>query len=276
MIKQLASKDKVAVVRFVPRSTSQVRFCALIPQTETFDENNFQTPPGFNLVFLPFSEDIRKLETVKPQSKVEIERNMVVNAKLLIKSLSIDFDCRNFENPDLQTFFSNLQAIALNENDPEEIDDLLEPDVEGMGKYASVVDNFKDIIWTGAYHDPEVGNAGAAPKLAVSKKKKADDGSDLDAPKTKQVKKTAATKEKYDRTDMDDSDDGARKKKVAGGKKGGKGKDAESDGDDYDFNDGFLVDDNYDSKKKKGSKKTKDDDDDGGDDIVTKLQQGEV
>jgi ATP-dependent DNA helicase 2 subunit 1 len=68
-------KDKIAIVRFVPRATSQVRFCALYPQAESFDEDNFQTPPGFNLVFLPFSEDIRKLETVKPSQKVDIDRS---------------------------------------------------------------------------------------------------------------------------------------------------------------------------------------------------------
>ncbi len=51
-------------------------------------------------------------------------------AKLLIKNLTIDFDARNFENPTIQKFYSGLQALALNEDEPEPVDDLLEPDYE--------------------------------------------------------------------------------------------------------------------------------------------------
>jgi len=40
-------------------------------------------------------------------------------AKLLIKNLNIDFDSRNFQNPTIQKFFSGLQALALNEDEPE-------------------------------------------------------------------------------------------------------------------------------------------------------------
>lgn len=39
-------------------------------------------------------------------------------AKLLVKALSIDFDSRNFENPAIQKFYSNLEAIALGEDEP--------------------------------------------------------------------------------------------------------------------------------------------------------------
>lgn len=53
-------------------------------------------------------------------------------AKLLIKNLTIDFDPRNFENPTIQKFYSGLQALALNEDEPEPVEDLLEPDYEEM------------------------------------------------------------------------------------------------------------------------------------------------
>ena len=49
-------------------------------------------------------------------------------AKLLIRNLTINFNSRNFDNPAIQTFFSGLQALALNEGEPEKIEDLLEPD----------------------------------------------------------------------------------------------------------------------------------------------------
>jgi len=254
LIKQMIAKDRIAIVRFVPRVTSSVRFAALLPQSEAFDEDNFQTPPGFNLVFLPFADDIRKLATVKPDSKPDVDRNQVVNAKLLIKSLSAEFDCRNFENPNLQTFYSNLQAIALNEQEPEDIEDLLLPDEEGMKKYENVVQAFKDSIWEGGYN-PSAG--AAAPKRG---KKKADDE---DSAPTRRGRA-----EKVDRTDMDDYEESkGRSRGGRGGARGGarggrkkRGSDDEDEGpDDYDFNDDFIVDDRPKGNKRGGSKKRNED-----------------
>ena len=59
LIKQMVNKSKVALVKFVPREGTNIRFCALLPQKEAFDEDYFQTPPGFNLIFLPYSDELR-------------------------------------------------------------------------------------------------------------------------------------------------------------------------------------------------------------------------
>lgn len=76
-------------------------------------------------------------------------------AKLLIKNLNIDFDSRNFQNPTIQKFFSGLQALALNEEEPEEVQDDLEPDYEGLRKFAPVIGRFRDVFYDGAKEDPE-------------------------------------------------------------------------------------------------------------------------
>ena len=48
LIKELIRDDKIAIVRFIPRESSMVRFCALVPQEEKIDENDgFQAPSGF-------------------------------------------------------------------------------------------------------------------------------------------------------------------------------------------------------------------------------------
>jgi ATP-dependent DNA helicase 2 subunit 1 len=52
----------IAIVRFLPRVGTQIRFCALLPQMEEYDENHFQTPPGLNLVYLPYADDLRNLD----------------------------------------------------------------------------------------------------------------------------------------------------------------------------------------------------------------------
>ena len=76
-------------------------------------------------------------------------------AKLLIKNLNIDFDSRNFQNPTIQKFFSGLQALALNEDEPEQVQDDLEPDYEGLKKFAPVIGRFRDVFYDGAREDPE-------------------------------------------------------------------------------------------------------------------------
>ena len=72
----------------------------------------------------------------------------ITAAKLLIKTLSKDdLDCRNFENPAIQTFFTRLQEIALTERVMEPVEDLLQPDEEGMLKHArDLIDLFKQAL----------------------------------------------------------------------------------------------------------------------------------
>lgn len=78
-------------------------------------------------------------------------------AKLLIQNLTIQFDSLNFENPTIQKFYAGLQALALNEKEPEPVVDLLEPDYEGISNFKPVFDNFKKVFFNGLDCDPELG-----------------------------------------------------------------------------------------------------------------------
>lgn len=128
LIKKLLQKEQIAIVKIVPRRSSSVRFAALLPQSESFDKDHFQTPAGFNLIFLPYADDMRKPDQIKVENINEPTAVQVNNAKLLVNSLTADIECRNFENPAIQTFYTRLQAIALDEKKPEEVEDLLQPD----------------------------------------------------------------------------------------------------------------------------------------------------
>ena len=143
LIKQLTVKEKVAIVKFIPREGGSIRFCALIAQKESFDEDYFQTPPGFNLIFLPYADDIRsnseifsKMENVKG----EINDDNLNASKAIIRKMNVDFDTRSFENPVIQRFFSTLQALALGENETEYVEDLINPDSEGLKKVLKGLD----------------------------------------------------------------------------------------------------------------------------------------
>jgi ATP-dependent DNA helicase 2 subunit 1 len=53
-------KGKTAICTFVKRDNAFLRYAALIPQKEELDEDGFQLkPPGFNVITLPFADEIR-------------------------------------------------------------------------------------------------------------------------------------------------------------------------------------------------------------------------
>ena len=47
-----------------------------------------------------------------------------------------------------------LQALALNENEPEEFDDLLEPNYEELQKFEPILSKFKQTFFDGLRMDP--------------------------------------------------------------------------------------------------------------------------
>lgn len=120
LTQEMLREDKIAIVRFIPRDNSVVRFCALVPQQEKLDEDGFQTPPGFQLIILPYADDIRDINQIFEAAgfKQEEEKEASVfdqlskdeknTAKLLVKNMYIDFNSRNFENPSLQQFYAGL------------------------------------------------------------------------------------------------------------------------------------------------------------------------
>jgi len=167
LIKQLLAKDKVAIVKFISREGTTVRFCALYPQKELFDEDLFQTPPGFNLLFLPYADDIRSTDEIIKKQNIEAENvnlEQFEAAKKLIKKMNIDFDSRNFENPTLQKHYATLQALALGESEVEKIEDLLRPDPDGLKNLNGVDTLFRKLCFT---------EGGGTKKTEIETKKKA-------------------------------------------------------------------------------------------------------
>ena len=134
LLARLGAQDKVAIMRFVPRSNSAPRFVALIPQQERFDADGVQVaPPGFHLVFLPFSDDLRKL--AKPEEVVRAPTELVDRARRVVEKLELkDFSPSDYENPVLKRHYANLQALALNQDVPEDFADHTLPKVDAMLK----------------------------------------------------------------------------------------------------------------------------------------------
>ena len=164
LIKQMLNKNKCAIVKFISREGSAIKLCALIPQAEKYDEDYFQTPPGFNMIVLPWADDIRSNSDIMAKNPKELPQPSDTQnelAKKIIKKMNISFDCRAFENYELQKFYATLQALALEEENIEPIEDTLQPSEEGLEKVLNGADNeFREAVF---------GNSGGKPEDVMEK-----------------------------------------------------------------------------------------------------------
>ena len=164
LIKQMLNKNKCAIVKFVAREGSVVKFCALFPQIEKYDEDYYQTPPGFNMIVLPWADDLRSNSDIMakyPKVLPEVNEEQFELAKKIIKKMNISFDCRAFENYELQKFYATLQALALDEADIEPVEDTLQPSEEGLEQVLNGLDeDFRKAVF---------GNSGGKPGDVMEK-----------------------------------------------------------------------------------------------------------
>jgi len=123
-----------------------------------YDEENNQTPGGLNLIFLPYADDLRKMDASRftpPTLKTTPQREHILCSKRLINALSFDFDSCAFENPALQSFYSSLQGLALGDKSPSLHEDYLLPDSSSLALYAPLVLAFRELVFEGDYRDPD-------------------------------------------------------------------------------------------------------------------------
>uniref|UniRef100_A0A2K6MM60 Ku70/Ku80 C-terminal arm domain-containing protein n=1 Tax=Rhinopithecus bieti TaxID=61621 RepID=A0A2K6MM60_RHIBE len=130
-------------------------FVALVPQEEDLDDQKIQvTPPGFQLVFLPFADNKMNMPSTE---KVMATPEQMDKMKVIIQNLRFTYRCGSFENPVLQQYFRNLEAL-----------------VEAMNKrLGSLVDEFKELVYPPDYN----------PEGKVTKRKHDNEGSGSKRPK---------------------------------------------------------------------------------------------
>ncbi|KAK2121062.1 X-ray repair cross-complementing protein 6 [Saguinus oedipus] len=171
-------KEVAALCRYTPRRNIPPYFVALVPQDEELDDQKIQvTPPGFQLVFLPFADDKRKMPFTE---KIMATPEQVDKMKAIVEKLRFTYRSDSFENPVLQQHFRNLEALALDLMEPEQAVDLTckefesMPKVEAMNKrLGSLVDEFKELVYPPDYN----------PEGKVTKRKHDNEGSGSKRPK---------------------------------------------------------------------------------------------
>ncbi|XP_061181426.1 X-ray repair cross-complementing protein 5-like [Saccostrea echinata] len=172
LLKKSLERDVTPICKYISGKNFPPRFVALVPQEEEFDEHNVQiSPPGFHVIYLPYADDFRK---VKFEEQPKADAGQIEKAKEMIKKMKFTFNSENFENPSLQKYWRNIEALALDRAAPEEVEDFTLPDEERMKKKAGeAIKNFKDIVFPSGYEPgAKKRKAGGAAGNAASKKAK--------------------------------------------------------------------------------------------------------
>ncbi|XP_008304591.1 X-ray repair cross-complementing protein 6 [Stegastes partitus] len=166
LLKKCSERNVFALCRCIARRNYPPRFVALVPQHEEVDEGNAQIkPPGFNVIYLPYADDLRTLDVPHCPAASQIQ---VDKMKEIVSKLRFKYRGDAFENPVIQQHYRNLEALALDMMAPEDIEDLIMPKVNQMdGRLGPLVDEFKDLVY------PENYNPESKP---AAKRKTADAG----------------------------------------------------------------------------------------------------
>ncbi|KAJ0060183.1 hypothetical protein NL108_004034 [Boleophthalmus pectinirostris] len=132
LLKKCSEKNVFALCRCIARRNYPPRFVALVPQEEVLDEGNVQvTPPGFNVIYLPYADDMRTLDI--PHCP-HASQTQVDKMKEIVTKLRFKYRSDAFENPVIQQHYRNLEALALDMTAPEETEDLINANSGGAEK----------------------------------------------------------------------------------------------------------------------------------------------
>uniref|UniRef100_A0A8C5H0J9 DNA helicase n=1 Tax=Gouania willdenowi TaxID=441366 RepID=A0A8C5H0J9_GOUWI len=169
LLKKCSEKNVYALCRCIARRNNPPRFVALVPQNEEVDDAKVQiNPPGFNVIYLPYADDVRTLDLPRCTSA---SQEQVDKMKDIVTKLRFKYKSDAFENPVIQKHYRNLEALALDMMAPEEVEDLIMPKVEQIDRrLGSLVDEFKNLVYPANYN-PESKPA-AKRKTGAEKKPK--------------------------------------------------------------------------------------------------------
>ncbi|XP_066563314.1 X-ray repair cross-complementing protein 6 isoform X1 [Amia ocellicauda] len=165
LLRRCSDRGLFALCRYTPRRNCPPRFVAMVPQREELDDNKVQLmPPGFHLIFLPFADDVRTLDT--PQ-KTPATPEQVDKMKEIVHKLRFKYRSDAFENPVLQQHYRNLEALALDLLQPDPIEDHTLPKVDMMDKrLGPLVQEFKELVYPPDYNPDSTKSTAAKRKAA--------------------------------------------------------------------------------------------------------------
>ncbi|KAM9838024.1 X-ray repair cross-complementing protein 6 isoform 1-T3 [Aulostomus maculatus] len=178
LLKKCGERNVFALCRYISRRNYPPRFVALVPQREEIDEGKAQiTPPGFNIIYLPYADDLRTLDPplCPLASQVQVDK-----MKEIISKLRFKYRRDAFENPVIQQHYRNLEAMALDMMAPEDTEDLIMPKVDQIDhRLGLLVQEFKDLVYPANYN-PE--SKPAAKRKTVESRGRAEKKAKVELP----------------------------------------------------------------------------------------------
>lgn len=182
---QSCLRHRVAPVCFwISRAAQAPKLVYLLAQEEERDPHGLQmVPPGFHVVQLPFSDDRRRLQSLQ-EGTTKATPGLIALAREMVEKLRFTYHPDNFENPELQGFWSCLEALALDRDDAEHPKDYTRPDHEKMkAKAGEEMDAFLEAAFpdgctattAGSRKRAQAGEGGPAKKARSENQ-----GSDVD------------------------------------------------------------------------------------------------
>ncbi|KAG0244418.1 X-ray repair cross-complementing protein 6 [Actinomortierella wolfii] len=145
LLSAMADMDRVAICSFTQRANFGTRLVALFPQPEVVGPDGQEQPPGFQLVPLPWKDDVRPLHVETEYSPSED----VINAyKAVISKLNVKRGYRpeNYENPALQKHYKVLQATALDQQDQDIEDQTLPHNEQIFSRAGALIEHLNQVL----------------------------------------------------------------------------------------------------------------------------------
>jgi ATP-dependent DNA helicase 2 subunit 1 len=134
----LVKLDKIGLVWCITRRNASPVLCALYPSVEIIEKGTQVNPPGFYLIQLPFADDIRQ----NPEtSSTRAPAALIDKMRAVVRQLHLAhaYDPEKYQNPSLQWHYRILQAIALDEDLPEQPEDNTLPKYKAIHKNAGML-----------------------------------------------------------------------------------------------------------------------------------------
>ncbi|KAL4890338.1 SPOC like C-terminal domain-containing protein [Aspergillus ambiguus] len=173
----LLREKKLALVWFIPRKNGSPILGAMIAGEEKLDENGIQKfPPGMWIIPLPFADDVRQ----NPETTLSVAPEPLIDQmRYVVQQLQLPkgvYEPLKYPNPSLQWHYRILQALALDEDLPEQPEDKTVPKYRQIHKRAGeyVLD------WAGELEKQYAQIAVPGPKSTLAKRSAKDRAAEAD------------------------------------------------------------------------------------------------
>ncbi|KAK0637263.1 SPOC like C-terminal domain-containing protein [Bombardia bombarda] len=133
---KLLKDDKMGLAWFIARENANPILVAILPSRNPDDEDSGTPafPAGLWLYPLPFADDIRNVEHPAPPRAID---ELTDKMREIVQNLQLPKSMYNplkYPNPSLQWHYKILQALALDEEVPETLDDATIPKYKQIDK----------------------------------------------------------------------------------------------------------------------------------------------